>query len=75
MKELRRIVALALGSALAVWSAQAAPRGQDSFSETIDVVTVEVPVYVVRKGEAVRGLTAENFELYSDNKRVTLEGL
>lgn len=73
MNTLRTVVVLMLG-ALAAWSAQAAPQGKDRFSETIDVVTVEVPVYVVRQGAAVRDLTAENFELFADNKKVVLEG-
>jgi len=38
--------------------------------ESIDVVLVEVPVHVVdRAGNAVRGLTAENFEVFDEGKK------
>jgi len=43
-------------------------------SESVQVTLVEVPVTVVDKdGNAVRGLTAQNFELYDDGKRVPIE--
>ncbi len=48
--------------------------GEASYSDTVDVVTVEVPVHVVRQGLAVRGLTAENFELFDGSRKVELTG-
>ena len=43
-------------------------------TESVQVTLVEVPVTVVDKdGNAVRGLTAQNFELYDDGKRVPIE--
>ena len=43
-------------------------------AETMQVTVVEVPVTVVdRDGNAVRGLTAANFELLEDGKRVPIE--
>lgn len=52
-----------------------AQRGNDRrFSETVEVVTVEVPVEVVQDGEPVRGLTAENFEIFEGRKRQPITG-
>src|SRR5262245_42767918 len=45
-----------------------------SFTETTEVVVVEVPVQVVKDGEPVRGLTAADFELYDGRKKVPLSG-
>lgn len=43
-------------------------------AETMQVTVVEVPVTVVdRDGNPVRGLTAENFELYDEGKRVPID--
>lgn len=55
----------------------AAQRGEArrdrSFEETSQVVAVEVPVNVVdRDGNPVRGLTAEDFEVYDGGDRQTL---
>ncbi|MDY7092565.1 MAG: VWA domain-containing protein [Acidobacteriota bacterium] len=55
--------------------AQAPARAQDAppLVETIDVHLVNVDVVVTdRKGEVVRGLTAEDFELFEDGKRVKI---
>ena len=54
--------------------APAAGAGRQSFSETTEVTAVEIPVQVVRDGEPVRGLTAEDFELYEGRKRQVLTG-
>ncbi len=52
-----------------------AQRGSDrQFSESVDVVTVEVPVEVVVDGEPVRGLTPENFEIFEGRKRQEITG-
>lgn len=54
---------------VAVASAQAARTPERSFSEETRVVAVEVPINVVdRKGEPVRGLSADDFEVYDDGK-------
>ncbi|HEX2831748.1 MAG TPA: VWA domain-containing protein [Thermoanaerobaculia bacterium] len=43
-------------------------------AETVEITVVEVPVTVVdRDGNPVRGLTAENFEVLDDGKRVPIE--
>ena len=39
------------------------------FDDTARVLVVEVPVQVSHKGEPVRGLTADHFELYADGKK------
>jgi len=51
---------LALSLVLAAPAAAAERR----FSESTDIVAVEVPVQVVRDGKPVRGLTAADFEVY-----------
>ncbi|HVT43460.1 MAG TPA: VWA domain-containing protein [Thermoanaerobaculia bacterium] len=63
-----RLARIAVSMLLVVTSAVAAPE------ETIQVTVVEVPVTVTdRSGKAVRGLTAENFQLLDDGKQVALE--
>jgi len=57
------VVALAAGLATA-----------QNFTESTQVVVVEVPVQVVRDGEPVRGLTAADFELYDGRKKVPITG-
>lgn len=51
-----------------------AAHGEASYSDTVDVVTVEVPVNVVRQGLAVRGLSAENFEIFDGSRKVEITG-
>src|SRR5688572_8799205 len=68
MKRKFSIIAAVLALALA-----AAVYAQ-TIAETMQVTIVEVPVTVVdRDGNAVRGLTAANFELTDDGKRVPIE--
>lgn len=57
------IVALAAGLATA-----------QTFTESTQVVVVEVPVQVVRDGEPVRGLTAADFEVFDGRKKVPITG-
>ena len=46
-----------------------------SYSESTDVVVVEVPVQVLRAdGEPVRGLTADDFEVYERGKKQKIVG-
>lgn len=44
------------------------------FSESTNVVVVEVPVHVVRDGKPVRGLTAADFELYQGRSKQEITG-
>src|SRR5688572_5969271 len=65
---IRRTIILLLTMALA------APLFAQRMSEAVQVTVVEVPVTVVdREGKAVTGLTAENFELYDEGKRVPID--
>ncbi|MEA2560193.1 MAG: hypothetical protein QOH06_1697 [Acidobacteriota bacterium] len=60
--------ALALGAAFALPAAA-------QFSETTDVVVIEVPVQVIGKdGEPVRGLTAADFEVSEGRKKLPVTG-
>ncbi len=45
-----------------------------TFSGTTDVTVVEVPVQVVKDGEPVRGLTANDFEVFDGRKKVPVTG-
>ena len=61
-----RILSLVFSLVLA--GAMASSGQQPSrFEDVTDVVVVEVPVQVIRDGEPVRGLTADNFR---DSRRV-----
>jgi VWFA-related protein len=68
---MRRKLPFILIFALALASAAQA---QQTFSEATDVVVVEVPVQVLRDGEPVRGLTAQDFEVYEGRKRLPVTG-
>jgi VWFA-related protein len=72
---LQRYVAIAAVAAAA--GLGLAPRpgaAQKTFSGATEVVVVEVPVQVVKDGEPVRGLTANDFELYDGRKKVPITG-
>ncbi|HEX4959245.1 MAG TPA: VWA domain-containing protein [Thermoanaerobaculia bacterium] len=45
-----------------------------SFSAATQVVAIEVPVQVVRDGEPVRGLKAEDFEVWEGRRRLPVTG-
>lgn len=47
---------------------------QERFSDTTDVVVVEVPVQVLRGGEPVRGLTRDDFEILEGRKAQEIVG-
>jgi len=47
---------------------------QRTFSESTNVVAIEVPVQVIKDGEPVRGLKAADFEVYDGRKKVNLIG-
>jgi VWFA-related protein len=55
-------------------AAALAPAGAQTFSGTADVVEVEVPVQVIRDGQPVRGLTANDFELSEGRKKLAISG-
>ncbi|HEX9670872.1 MAG TPA: VWA domain-containing protein [Thermoanaerobaculia bacterium] len=50
------------------------PAQEGRFGDTASVVVVEVPVQVVKDGKPVRGLTAENFEVYDGKTWQPLTG-
>jgi len=52
----------------------APPLGAQRFTESTDVVVVEVPVQVVRDGKPVRGLTAADFEVYEGRDKQPITG-
>ncbi|HET9229436.1 MAG TPA: VWA domain-containing protein, partial [Thermoanaerobaculia bacterium] len=60
--------------AMALAGAAHSQTSQDKFSDTTDVVVVEVPVQVLRDGEPVRGLTAEDFEVFEGRRKLPLTG-
>jgi VWFA-related protein len=50
------------------------PAGAQTFSDTADVIAVEIPVQVVRDGEPVRGLTAADFEVWEGKRKLPVTG-
>jgi VWFA-related protein len=65
------LLVLAAGTAGLVLALPAAAQ----FSETTDVVVVEVPVQVIGKdGEPVRGLTAADFEVFEGRRKLPVTG-
>ena len=70
---MKNLLALLVPLVLLSNSAEA-QRPADEFGEVVEVVEVEVPVHVVRDGTPVRGLTAENFEVFDGRKKVALSG-
>ncbi|MBW8875201.1 MAG: VWA domain-containing protein [Acidobacteria bacterium] len=69
-RRLLRFAAAAAGLGLVPWPGIA----QQTFSGATDVVVVEVPVQIVKDGEPVRGLTANDFEVYDGRKKVPVTG-
>ncbi len=47
---------------------------QQGFSDVTEVVAIEVPVQVLRDGEPVRGLTADDFEIYDGRRKMPITG-
>lgn len=71
MKKVISLFALAsILASLALFSAE-----KREFAEQLETVLVEVPVHVLGKGgEPIRGLTAEDFEVYDEGDRQQLVG-
>ena len=66
-------ISVLLATILTVPPAQA--QKSQGFSETTEVVAVEVPVQVVGKdGEPVRGLTADDFEVFEGRRKMPITG-
>jgi VWFA-related protein len=59
---------------LSVMPVKPAHGTEPTFSEATDVVVVEVPVQVIRDGEPVRGLTADDFEVFEGRKKLPVTG-
>ncbi len=55
-------------------AASVADQSPPQFSDSQDVVVVEVPVQVLRDGEPVRGLTAGDFDVYEGKRKLTVTG-
>ncbi|HBL31540.1 MAG TPA: hypothetical protein DD490_32355 [Acidobacteria bacterium] len=64
---------LAAGLVLGI-AVPAIPAAAQTFTETTQVVVVEVPVQVVRDGQPVRGLTVNDFEVTDGRKKVPITG-
>jgi len=66
--------ALLFGGLAVGFAAIAVGAARQGFDEATSVVVVEVPVTVVRSDEPVRGLTANDFELYEGRKEQKITG-
>jgi VWFA-related protein len=65
-------IPILLAAALTVPPAHA--QKSQGFAETTEVVAVEVPVQVVKDGEPIRGLTAEDFEVFEGRRKMPITG-
>lgn len=74
-RPLRRLLIFASLCASALLLSPFEGRVAAQFEDTATVVVVEVPVNVIRDGAPVRGLTADDFELYDGRKRQEIIGL
>jgi VWFA-related protein len=70
----RRVVVAIAAAGLGLGLLPGPGAAQKTFSESTNVVAIEVPVQVVKDGEPVRGLTAKDFELYDGRKKVNVTG-
>ena len=66
------IVAAVTAMLLLVTTPLAYPQGSRShqrFEDATEVILVQIPVYAIKNGEPVRGLTADNFEVLEGRKK------
>jgi VWFA-related protein len=63
---------LGCGAAVAAWGQ--APPAPHSFAGTTQVLSIDVPVQVVRDGEPVRGLQAADFQVWEGRRRLAVTG-
>ncbi|MES1242050.1 MAG: VWA domain-containing protein [Acidobacteriota bacterium] len=63
-----------LAAMLALAVPVAVPAADKTFSDSTDVVVVEVPVQVLKDGEPVRGLKADDFEVYEGRHKLPVTG-
>jgi VWFA-related protein len=70
----RRCRCLATTALVVVALAPASPAQEARFGEQVRVVEIEVPVQVLRDGEAVRGLTRDDFEILEGRKKREIVG-
>ena len=68
MKLLPILLSILLGASPAL------SQTEPTFSDVADVVVVEVPVQVLRDGKPVRGLTAEDFEIWEGRTKRPVTG-
>ena len=68
------VVCATLSILLTGADARSAEPTQRFGGERTDVVAVEVPIQVTRDGQAVRGLTAADFEVYDGRKKQAITG-
>jgi len=62
---------------LVLWTSSLGPfpvQAQDKPGQAVTVTSVEVPVRVLHKGELVKGLTKEDFEVYENGVRQEITG-
>jgi VWFA-related protein len=64
---------LGFGAAVAAWGQAPAPPGP-AFSGATQVLSIDVPVQVVRDGEPVRGLQATDFQVWEGRRRLAVTG-
>jgi VWFA-related protein len=67
-------VAIPIAFAVLAGAPFASPARGQTFAGSTEVVEIEVPVQVVRDGQPVRGLTADDFELYEGRRKLPLSG-
>ncbi|MFL6202163.1 MAG: hypothetical protein ACJ76J_23570, partial [Thermoanaerobaculia bacterium] len=69
-----RVSLFVISALLAAVLPAAADQTSQQFSDTADVVAVEIPVQVLRDGEPVRGLTAADFEVWEGKRKLPVTG-
>ncbi len=73
-RHLQCLAALAGTAVLAGLGLAPGSAAAQTFSGTTEVTVVEVPVQVIKDGEPVRGLTANDFEVFDGRKKVPITG-